>query len=58
VKREDSGLLIRPRRCRQREQLLVLLVAILVRGADYGGRMVYDDNAGGNACGQPIEFTR
>jgi len=37
--------------------LLVLLVA-LVRGADFGGRMVYDYNAGGNACGQPIEFSR
>ena len=37
--------------------LLVLLVAILVRGADYGGQMVYDYNAGGSACGQPIEFT-
>jgi uncharacterized membrane protein len=38
--------------------LLLLLVALLARGADYGGRLVYDYNAGGNACGQPIEFTR
>jgi len=27
-------------------------------GADYGARMVYDYNAGGNACSQPIEFTK
>ena len=38
--------------------LLLVLVAALVRGADFGGRMVYDYNAGGDACGQPIEFTR
>jgi hypothetical protein len=30
----------------------------MVRGADFGGRLVYDYNAGGNACGQPIEFSR
>ncbi len=36
--------------------LLVVLAAVMARGADYGGRMVYDYNAGGNACGQPIEF--
>jgi len=35
--------------------VLVLLCAITV-GADFGGRMVYDYNAGGNACPQPIEF--
>ena len=29
-----------------------------VRGADYGARMVYDYNAGGNACPQPIEFVK
>jgi len=38
--------------------LLLALVAALVRGADFGGRMVYDYNAGGDACGQPIEFSR
>jgi uncharacterized membrane protein len=38
--------------------LLLVLVAALVRGADFGGRLVYDYNAGGNACGQPIEFSR
>ena len=38
--------------------LLLVLIAALVRGADFGGRMVYDYNAGGDACGQPIEFTR
>jgi uncharacterized membrane protein len=36
---------------------LVLLGAMTV-GADYGARMVYDYNAGGNACSQPIEFTK
>lgn len=37
--------------------LIVVLVAGITLGADFGGRMVYDYNAGGNACGQPIEFT-
>jgi uncharacterized membrane protein len=38
--------------------LLLAVLAIMAHGADYGGRLVYDYNAGGNACGQPIEFTR
>ncbi len=38
--------------------LLLVLVGVMAHGADYGGRLVYDYNAGGNACGQPIEFTR
>jgi uncharacterized membrane protein len=33
----------------------VLLVALTV-GADFGGRMVFDYNAAGNACPQPIDF--
>jgi uncharacterized membrane protein len=37
---------------------LVAMIGVLTAGADYGGRMVYDYNAGGNACGQPIEFTK
>jgi len=37
--------------------LMVVLIAMLARGADYGARMVYDYNAGGYACGQPIDFT-
>ena len=37
---------------------LLALLAVMTKGADYGGRLVYDYNAGGNACGQPIEFTR
>ena len=37
---------------------LLVMCVVLMRGADYGGRMVYDYNAGGNACGQPIEFTK
>ena len=38
--------------------LLVLAAALIAKGADYGGRMVYDYNAGGYACGQPIEFSQ
>ena len=38
--------------------LLLVVLTIMAHGADYGGRLVYDYNAGGNACGQPIEFTR
>jgi uncharacterized membrane protein len=37
---------------------LAALLAVMTKGADYGGRLVYDYNAGGNACGQPIEFSR
>jgi uncharacterized membrane protein len=35
---------------------LVVMVALIAKGADYGGRMVYDYNAGGGACSQPIQF--
>jgi uncharacterized membrane protein len=38
--------------------LLLVLLGIMAVGADYGARMVYDYNAGGNACSQPIEFTK
>jgi uncharacterized membrane protein len=38
--------------------LLLILVGALTIGADFGGRMVYDYNAGGNACPQPIGFTQ
>lgn len=34
----------------------LLLAVVMAKGADYGGQMVYGYNAGGNACGQPIEF--
>lgn len=37
--------------------ILLVLLGIMSVGADYGARMVYDYNAGGNACSQPIEFT-
>ncbi len=37
---------------------LLVLLGVMTVGADYGARMVYDYNAGGNACSQPIEFTR
>lgn len=36
----------------------LILLGIMTVGADYGARMVYDYNAGGNACSQPIEFTK
>jgi uncharacterized membrane protein len=38
--------------------LCAALLVIMTLGADYGARMVYDYNAGGNACSQPIEFTK
>ena len=38
--------------------LLVMMLALMTWGADFGGRMVYDYNAGGFACHQPIEFVR
>jgi uncharacterized membrane protein len=38
--------------------LFLVLLGIMTVGADYGARMVYDYNTGGNACSQPIEFTR
>lgn len=37
--------------------LLVMLV-LMTKGADYGGRLVFDYNAAGNACSQPIDFTQ
>jgi uncharacterized membrane protein len=38
--------------------LFLVLLGIMTVGADYGARMVYDYNAGGNACSQPIEFSK
>ena len=38
--------------------LYLVLLMVMTVGADYGARMVYDYNAGGNACSQPIEFTK
>jgi uncharacterized membrane protein len=37
---------------------LLAMVVVMTKGADDGGRMVYDYNAGGSACGQPIEFKK
>ncbi len=37
---------------------LLILLGVMSIGADYGARMVYDYNAGGNACSQPIDFTK
>jgi uncharacterized membrane protein len=36
--------------------LLLVMVALVAKGADYGGRMVYDYNVGGSLP-QPIDFT-
>jgi len=38
--------------------ILLGLSGVLFYGADYGGRLVYDYNAGGDACPQPIDFTK
>ena len=55
------GFLARPLPTRGRTVFLLLflvLLAVMTRGADFGGRMVFDYNAGGNACPQPIGFTK
>jgi uncharacterized membrane protein len=38
--------------------LIVIMLGIMTCGADYGARMVYDYNAGGDACSQPIDFKK
>jgi uncharacterized membrane protein len=38
--------------------VFIIMLGIMTWGADYGARMVYDYNAGGNACSQPIEFVK
>jgi uncharacterized membrane protein len=38
--------------------LFLVLLGIMTVGADYGARMVYDYNAGGDACPQPIDFRK
>ena len=38
--------------------LFLVMIGVMTVGADFGGRMVYDYNAGGNACHQPIQFTK
>ncbi len=37
---------------------LLAIVCLMAVGADLGGRMVYDYNAGGAACPQPIDFRK
>jgi uncharacterized membrane protein len=37
---------------------LLVVMLLIAMGADLGGRMVYDYNAGGNACPQPIDFSK
>jgi uncharacterized membrane protein len=38
--------------------IFLALLMVMSFGADYGARMVYDYNAGGNACSQPIDFAK
>ncbi len=38
--------------------LCLAMIGVMTVGADFGGRMVYDYNAGGTACRQPIQFTK
>ena len=38
--------------------LFLVLMGVMSLGADFGARMVYDYNAGGSACPQPIDFTK
>jgi uncharacterized membrane protein len=48
-----------PKRGRKFFMLVFLgLLIVMSFGADYGARMVYDYNAGGDACSQPIDFTK
>ena len=35
---------------------LLAMIALMTKGADYGGIMVYDYNGGGAACPQPIQY--
>ena len=55
------ALAARPMPSRGRYVFLTALLAVMVliaAGADLGGRMVYDYNAGGAACAQPIDFSK
>ncbi len=38
--------------------LLLTMLGVMTIGADFGSRMVFQYNAGGDACGQPIDFTK
>jgi uncharacterized membrane protein len=35
---------------------ILVMLAVMTKGADYGGIMVYDYNGGGGACQQPIPY--
>jgi uncharacterized membrane protein len=37
---------------------LLVMIALMTKGADYGGIMVYDYNGGGGACSQPIPYVQ
>jgi uncharacterized membrane protein len=55
------ALAARPMPSRGRYLFLVALLSLLgviAAGADLGGQMVYDYNAGGNACPQPIDLKK
>src|SRR3989338_8095612 len=38
--------------------LCLVMIGVMTVGADFGGRMGYDYNAGGSACHQPIQLTK
>jgi hypothetical protein len=38
--------------------LFLIMLGVMSVEAGYGARMVYDYNASGNACSQPIDFTK
>ena len=53
------AILKRPFPKRGRSAFLILLLAVvslMTFAADFGGQLVYDYNAGGNACAQPIRW--
>ena len=55
------ALAARPMPSRGHYVFLAALLAVMVliaAGADFGCRMVYDYNAGGAACPQPIDFSK
>jgi hypothetical protein len=37
---------------------LLLTVLLIASGADLGGEMVYNYNAGGSTCPQPIDYKK
>jgi len=36
--------------------VMLVMIVLMTKGADFGGIMVYDYNGGGGACSQPIQY--